>query len=210
MARYIDSVCKLCRREGLKLFFKGARCNSDKCAFERRSYAPGQHGQRRRAKVSEYALQLREKQKVKRLYGLMEKQFRNVFKKADRMKGVTGEHLLSLLERRFDSVVYRLGLAGSRREARQFIVHGKYHINGKPVNIPSYLLKLGDLVQVAEKNKNAENLKEAMESSEYRGIPQWLELDKENMKGTLKALPVREDITVPIQEQLIVELYSKV
>ncbi len=209
MARYIESVCKICRREGLKLFFKGERCYTDKCAFGRRSYAPGQHGQRR-SKVSEYALQLREKQKVKRLYGLMEKQFRNVFEKADRMKGVTGENLILLLERRLDNVVYRLGFADSRKEARQLVTHGKFLLNGRVVNIPSCTTRPGDIIQVTEQGRSLAGIKRALEGGERRVVPQWLELDKEALKGTLKSIPERGDTTVPIQEQLIIELYSKV
>ncbi len=209
MARYIESVCKVCRREGLKLFFKGDRCYTDKCAFERRSYAPGQRKKARRAKISEYALQLREKQKVKRLYGLMERQFRNTFKKAERLKGVTGENLIIMLERRLDNVVYRLGFADSRREARQFLMHGKFCVNGKVTNIPSYIMREGDTVELLEKGKKMDRIKKALETVDRRGVSQWLELDKQNFKGRLKTLPVREDVTLPIQEQLIVELYSK-
>ncbi|MEE8185162.1 MAG: 30S ribosomal protein S4 [Thermodesulfobacteriota bacterium] len=209
MARYIESVCKVCRREGLKLFFKGDRCYTDKCAFERRSYAPGQRKKARRAKISGYALQLREKQKVKRLYGLMERQFRNTFKKAERLKGVTGENLIIMLERRLDNVVYRLGFADSRREARQLLMHGKFCVNGKFTNIPSYIMKEGDTVELLEKGKKMERIKKALETVDRRGVSQWLELDKQNFKGRLKTLPVREDVTLPIQEQLIVELYSK-
>ncbi|MBI5286947.1 MAG: 30S ribosomal protein S4, partial [Deltaproteobacteria bacterium] len=179
-----------------------------KCAFERRSYAPGQHGQSR-GKLSEYALQLREKQKVKRMYSLMERQFHGLFKEAERLKGVTGENLLVLLERRLDNVIYRLGFADSRGEARQLVMHGHFTVNGRKVNIPSYLIKTGEEIQLREKTRKIARINEALEAVERRGIPQWLELDKSNYKGLVKALPKREDITMPIQEQLIVELYSK-
>lgn len=208
MARYIGSVCRICRREGLKLFLKGERCYSDKCAVERRSYPPGQHGQGR-VKVSEYGTQLREKQKVKRLYGLLEKQFRGTFAEADRQKGITGENLLSLLERRLDNMVYRMGLASSRNEARQLIKHNHFLVNGKKVNIPSYLLKTGDILQVSEKSRNVVRIQESLEAVQRRGVPSWLELDKNNFRCTVKTLPVREELTLPIKEQLIVELYSK-
>ncbi len=208
MARYLESVCRLCRREGLKLFLKGERCYSDKCAVERRSYPPGQHGQGR-VKVSEYGTQLREKQKVKRLYGVLEKQFRRYFAEADRLKGITGENLLKLLERRFDNMVYRMGFAGSRNEARQLVKHNHFLVNGKKVNIPSYLLKPGDTIQVREKSKNLVRIQEALEAVQRRGVPSWLELDKDNIKAVVKTLPVREELTLPIKEQLIVELYSK-
>jgi small subunit ribosomal protein S4 len=208
LARYIESVCKVCRREGLKLFFKGDRCYADKCAFERRSYAPGQGG-KRRGKVSEYALQLREKQKVKRFYGLMEKQFRNTFEKAERLKGITGENLIILLERRLDNVVYRLGFADSRREARQMVMHGKFSVNGRATNIPSYILREGDNIELLEKGRKMDRINKALETVDRRGVSQWLELDKQNFRGRLKTLPSREDVTLPIQEQLIVELYSK-
>jgi len=208
LARHSESVCKLCRREGVKLFLKGDRCYTDKCAFERRSYAPGQHGQAR-GKVTGYTLQLREKQKVKRLYGLLEDQFRGYFKKAERLKGVTGENLLVLLERRLDNVVYRLGFADSRRGARQLVMHGHFTVNGKEVNIPSYLVKLGEVIHLREKGRKITRINEALGVVERRGIPEWLELDKDNYRGVIKALPRREDITTPIKEQLIVELYSK-
>ena len=208
MARYRGSVCRLCRRENLKLFLKGDRCYSDKCAFDRRSYAPGQHGQRR-GKFSDYGVQLREKQKVKRTYGLPEKQFRLVFQKADRRKGITGTNLLLLLESRIDNVVYRLGFVNSRTQGRHFVRHNHFLVNGKKVNIPSYLIKLGDVVEIREKSRNIKCIEDSLAAVIRRGIPQWLELEKENYKGTVKSLPVREDITMPIQEQLIVELYSK-
>lgn len=208
MARYTESVCRLCRRENLKLFLKGERCYTEKCAFERRGYAPGQHGQSRK-KATDYGAQLREKQKVKRLYGLLERQFRNTFKEAERRKGITGEILLQLLERRLDNAVYRLGFASSRNEARQLVRHNHFLVNQTKVNIPSYLLKPGDVISVREKSKHLARIQEALEAVARRGVPSWLELEKEQMRGTVKALPSREDITLPIQEKLIVELYSK-
>lgn len=208
MARYRGSVCRLCRRENLKLFLKGDRCYSDKCAFDRRSYAPGQHGQRR-GKYSDYGVQLREKQKVKRLYGLHEKQFRLVFQKADRRKGITGTNLLLMLESRIDNVVYRLGFVNSRNQGRHFVRHNHFLVNGKKVNIPSYLVKPGDEIEIKEKSRNIKCIEDSLAAVIRRGIPQWLELEKEKYKGTVKSMPVREDITMPIQEQLIVELYSK-
>lgn len=208
MARYRDSMCRLCRRQGEKLFLKGERCVTNKCAFERRGYAPGEHGQRR-PKVSEYGLQLREKQKARRIYGVLERQFRNYFLKAERQKGITGENLLRMLECRLDNVCYRLGLGNSRQQARQLIRHGHILVNGKEVSIPSYLAKAGDEVRVCEKSKEMEVFKGALERIEQRGIPPWMLLEKEEMKGTVLHLPVREDITVPVNEQLIVELYSK-
>ncbi len=209
MARYTGSVCRLCRRENLKLFLKGDRCYSDKCAFERRPYPPGQHGQRRGGKFSDYRLQLREKQKVKRIYGVLETQFRGYYRRAERQKGITGTNLLILLERRLDNMVYRMGFASSRNQARQLVRHNHFLVNGKKVNIPSYLVKPGDVVEVREKSRKVAPILEAMETVVRRGIPNWIEVDKENFKGTLKALPNREDLTMPIQEQLIVELYSK-
>ena len=208
MARYTKSVCRLCRRENLKLFLKGERCYTEKCAIDRRNYPPGQHGQNRR-KFSDYGTQLREKQKVKRLYGILENQFRNTFKEADRQKGITGEILLSLLERRLDNTVYRLGFANSRNEARQLVKHNHFSVNQTKVNIPSYLVKPGDIIQLREKSKKVVRILEALEGVARRGVPQWLELDKEQLKGNVKGLPTREDITIPIQEKLIVELYSK-
>lgn len=209
MARYRGSVCRICRRENMKLFLKGDRCYSDKCAFDRRSYAPGQHGQRRRGKVSDYGIQLREKQKVKRLYGLSEKQFRLFFSRADRQKGITGNNLLVLLERRLDNVVYRLGFVNSRAQGRQFVRHNHFLVNGKKVNIPSYMIQADDVVEVREKSKKIQSINDSLDAVVRRGIPQWLELEKENFRGMIKGFPVREDITMPIQEQLIVELYSK-
>ncbi len=208
MSRYRGSVCRLCRRENMKLYLKGDRCYSDKCAFDRRSFAPGQHGQRR-GKYSDYGIQLREKQKVKRMYGLSEKQFRIVFSKADRQKGITGTNLLVLLERRLDNVVYKLGFVNSRTQGRHFVRHNHFLINGKKVNIPSYSVKVGDTVEIREKSKNMQTLEDSLEAVVRRGIPQWLEMEKDNKKGMVKTIPVREDITIPVQEQLIVELYSK-
>ncbi len=208
MARYTKSVCRLCRRENLKLFLKGERCYTEKCAIDRRNYPPGQHGQSRK-KFSDYGTQLREKQKVKRLYGILENQFRNTFKEADRQKGITGEILLSLLERRLDNTVYRLGFANSRNEARQLVKHNHFSVNQTKVNIPSYLVKPGDIIQLREKSKKVVRILEALEGVARRGVPQWLELDKEQLKGNVKGLPTRGDITLPIQEKLIVELYSK-
>jgi len=208
LARYTKSACRLCRRENLKLFLKGERCYTEKCAIDRRNYAPGQHGQNRR-KFSDYGAQLREKQKVKRLYGLLESQFRNTFKEADRQKGITGEVLLFLLERRLDNAVYRLGFANSRNEARQLVRHSHFSVNQSKVNIPSYLVKPGDVIEVREKSKKVVRIQEALEGVARRGIPQWLELDKDQMKGSVKSMPTREEITIPIQEKLIVELYSK-
>jgi small subunit ribosomal protein S4 len=192
----------------LKLFLKGERCYTEKCAIDRRNYAPGQHGQSRK-KFSDYGAQLREKQKVKRLYGLLESQFRNTFKEADRQKGITGEVLLFLLERRLDNAVYRLGFANSRNEARQLVRHSHFSVNQSKVNIPSYLVKPGDVIAVREKSKKVVRIQEALEGVARRGIPQWLELDKDQMKGNVKSMPTREEITIPIQEKLIVELYSK-
>jgi small subunit ribosomal protein S4 len=208
LARYRDSVCRLCRRENLKLFLKGDRCYSDKCAVERRAYAPGQHGQGR-GKRSEYGIQLREKQKVKWIYGLLESQFRGTFEKADRLKGVTGTNLLVLLERRLDNVVYRLGFANSRSQARQLVRHNHFMVNGRKVNIPSFLVRKGDTVSVKEKSQKIASIIESMEAVARRGVPQWLELEKGQFSGMIKSVPNREDLTMPIQEQLIVELYSK-
>jgi small subunit ribosomal protein S4 len=208
LARYIESVCRLCRRENLKLYLKGDRCYSDKCAVERRGYPPGQHGQGR-AKFSNYGVQLREKQKVKRMYGLMERQFRNFFSKAERQKGITGTNLLLLLERRLDNLVYRLGFANSRSEARQLVRHSHFTVNGKKVNIPSYLVRVGEVIELREKSRKNAKVGESLEAVARRGIPSWLELVKEQFRGRLVSLPAREDLTMPIKEQLIVELYSK-
>jgi small subunit ribosomal protein S4 len=208
LARYTGPSCRLCRRENMELFLKGDRCYTDKCAIKRRNYAPGQHGQGR-SKNSAYGIQLREKQKVRRIYGLLEKQFRSYFTEADRIKGVTGENLLSLLERRLDNVVYRLGFGASRSESRQLVRHGHFTLNGRKVNIPSIQTKVGDIIQLREKSKKIASINDALDAVTRRGIPQWLELDRDACKGNLKALPIREDITTPIQEQLVVELYSK-
>lgn len=209
MARYIGSVCRICRRENEKLFLKGDRCYSDKCAFDRRSYGPGEHGQRRKGKDSDYGIQLREKQKVKRIYGLSEKQFRLFFERSERQKGITGTNLLINLERRLDNVLYRLGFVNSRTQGRHFARHNHITVNGKKVNIPSYLIRQGDIIEVREKSRNIQAVNDALEAVARRGIPQWLELDKPNYKGFIKSFPVREDIVTPIQEQHIVELYSK-
>ncbi len=209
MARYRGSVCRICRRENMKLFLKGDRCYSDKCAFDRRGYAPGQHGQRRRGKPSDYGIQLREKQKVKNTYGLSEKQFRLFFNKADRQKGITGTNLLVLLERRLDNVVYRLGFANSRTQGRHFVRHNHFLVNGERVNIPSFLVKIGDTVEVAEKSRKVQAIVDSLDAVVRRGMPQWITVEKENFKGEIKSFPVREDLTLPMQEQLIVELYSK-
>jgi small subunit ribosomal protein S4 len=192
----------------MELFLKGDRCYTDKCAMKRRNYPPGQHGQGR-TKISDYGTQLREKQKVKRLYGLLEKQFRSYFGRADRMKGVTGANLLSLLERRLDNVVYRLGFASSRAESRQLVRHGHFTLNGRKATIPSMQVKAGDVVDLREKSRTVAAISDSMDAVVRRGVPQWLELDRDAFKGTVKSLPVREDIVTPIQEQLIVELYSK-
>ncbi len=194
----------------MKLFLKGERCYTDKCAFERRSYPPGQHGQAQmRAKRSDYGIRLREKQKVKRIYGVSEKQFGRYFDRADRMRGQTGHNLLQLLERRLDNVVYRLGFASSRMQARQMVAHGLFLVNGRPVDIPSYQVKVGDVIELKEKYRQNQFILDNLEAVIRRGVPQWLELDKDNFKGTVKALPTREDVTMPIQEQLIVEFYSR-
>ncbi len=208
MAKYHDSVCKLCRREGLKLFLKGDRCYTEKCAIDRRAYAPGQHGQAR-SKFSEYGTQLREKQKLKRVYGLLERQFKLTFQRADRAKGVTGENLLLGLESRLDNMVYRLGFANSRAEARQLVMHGHFLVNGRKVNIPSFICNPGDNIEVKEKSRSVARIAQAVEAVDRRGVPAWLELDKQAFKGTVKNLPQRTDLTMPINEQLIVELYSK-
>ena len=209
MARYTDSVCRQCRRENMKLYLKGDRCFSDKCAFDRRGYPPGEHGERRGRKISDYGIQLREKQKVKRMYGLSEKQFRLFFERADRQKGITGTNLLVLLERRLDNVVFRLGFVNSRAQGRQLVRHNHFSVNGKKVNIPSYLVSIGDAVEVREKSRKITAISDSMEAVVRRGIPQWLDLEKDNHKGLVKAFPVREDLTMPMQEQLVVELYSK-
>ncbi|NBU20151.1 30S ribosomal protein S4 [bacterium] len=208
MARCTGSVCRLCRRENQKLFLKGDRCYTDKCSFERRSYPPGQHGQGR-IKFSEYGLQLREKQKIKRIYGLLEGQFRNLFEKADRMKGVTGSNLLSMLERRLDNVAYRSGFANSRNEARHLVRHGHFSVNGRRVDVPSFLVSKGDMIQVRDKSKGVAKIAGALEAVKRREIPQWLELDSATMQAKVRDLPSRDDITAPMAERLVVELYSK-
>jgi len=208
VARYTGAVCRLCRREGLKLFLKGERCYTDKCAIERRNYPPGEHGQAR-PKFSEYSVQLREKQKLRRMYGVLEGQFRRYFEMADRAKGVTGEILLQLLERRLDNVVYRIGFATSRSEARQLVRHGHFRVNGRKVNVPSYLIRAGDSVGVRERSQKVTRIQEALELAQRRGIPDWLEVTPESFSGRVKALPVRSDLTMPINEKLVVELYSK-
>ncbi|HET9300547.1 MAG TPA: 30S ribosomal protein S4 [Candidatus Polarisedimenticolaceae bacterium] len=208
MARHTGPVCRLCRREGMKLFLKGDRCFKEKCAIERRGYAPGQHG-RRRSKVQGYGIQLREKQKVKRIYGVLERQFRNYFAKASQRKGITGANLLQMLERRMDNVVYRLGFASSRAMARQLVAHGHFLVNGKRVDIPAALVGVGALVSLSQGSRDNEEIKMCLDTAKGRGVPAWLELDADNFRGTVKTLPAREDVTMPIQEQLIVELYSK-
>jgi small subunit ribosomal protein S4 len=209
LARYTGSSCRLCRRENLKLFLKGDRCYGDKCAFERRPYAPGQHGQRRGGKISDYQLQLREKQKVKRIYGSLEKQFRRYYFQAEKQKGITGTNLLVLLECRLDNVVYRMGFSASRKQARQLVRQNHFQVNGNKVNIPSYQVKIGDVVEVKESSRKVKAILDAMETVVRRGIPGWMDIEKEKFKGTLTAIPNREDLTMPIQEQLIIELYSK-
>ena len=208
MARYTESVCRLCRRENLKMYLKGDRCYTDKCAIERRPYPPGQHGQGR-VKFSEYGVQLREKQKVKRMYGLLEADFRHAYANAAAAKGKTGENLLQYLEQRLDNVVFRLGFADTRAEARQLVRHGHFRVNGRKVDVPSFRVKVGDAVEVKDRSRKVARISEALEAVDRRGVPQWLELDKGGFKGTVKTNPAREDITMPIQEQLIVELYSK-
>jgi small subunit ribosomal protein S4 len=208
MARYTGPSCRLCRREGTKLFLKGDRCFTEKCAVERRAYPPGQHGQGR-TRTSDYGLQLREKQKVKRMYGLVEKQFRGTMDAASRMRGRAGENLLVLLERRLDNVVFRLGFATSRFEARQLVRHGHFEVGGRKVDVPSFRVKPGHRIVLREKSRQIARITEALEALERRSIPGWLELEKESFSGVVKAAPTREDITMPIQEQLIVELYSR-
>ena len=209
--RYIGPVCRLCRREDMKLFLKGDRCYTEKCGYERRAYAPGQHGQNKKKKLSSYGEQLREKQKqkVKRIYGISERQFRGYYHRAARMQGITGENLLTLLERRLDNIVYRLGLASDHAEARQMVLHRHIFVNGIRVNIPSYLVRIGDQIQLREKSRTNARISDNIASSEKRGVPRWLDLDKERFQGTIQAFPDREDLTLPIREQLIVELYSK-
>ncbi|MGH9492520.1 MAG: 30S ribosomal protein S4 [Terriglobales bacterium] len=209
MARYKDAVCRLCRREGMKLFLKGPKCFSEKCPIEKRNFAPGQHGKDRRPKIAGYGLQLREKQKAKRIYFTLEKQFRNYFEKAARSKGVTGEQLLQQLERRLDNVVYRLGFGVSRRQARQLVRHGHIAVNGKKVNIPSYQVSVGEEIAVRENSRKLVVIEVAQEFTSHQPAVSWLEVDRENLKGRVAALPKRENINLPVNEQLIVELYSK-
>ncbi|SHE71781.1 30S ribosomal protein S4 [Caloramator proteoclasticus] len=206
MARYSGPSCKLCRREGVKLYLKGDRCYSDKCALARRPYAPGQHGHNKK-KLTNYGVQLREKQKAKRIYGVLESQFRKYYEEADRLKGITGENLLRLLELRLDNVIFRLGFASSRAEARQLVRHGHFTVNGKKVNIPSYQVRVNDEIAVREKSKSSEKIKALMQVE--TNVPKWLTVDKENMVGRVVSLPQREDIDIPVNETLIVELYSK-
>jgi small subunit ribosomal protein S4 len=208
LARNLDAKCRQCRREGEKLFLKGEKCFTDKCSVERRSYAPGQHGQKQ-TRLSGYATQLREKQKVRRIYGVLERQFRKIYAAADRLRGVTGENLLQLLESRLDTVAYRMGFGASRTEARQIVRHNGILVNGKRVNIPSYVLRPGDVVEVVEKAKTQLRIKGAVEAAEQRGFPEWLEVDGKAMKGVFKAAPQRSDLPVTINESLVVELYSK-
>ena len=208
MARYRQSVCRLCRREAMKLFLKGDRCFTNKCAIERRNFPPGQHG-KRRSKILGYGIQLREKQKVKRFYGILENQFRLTFQKAERMRGVTGENLLSLLERRLDNVVHRLGFAASRAQARQLVRHGHVRVNGRKVNIPSYVVGAGAVVSVKERSRKNPLIAGAVETAKGRGVPAWLELNAAEFEGKVVALPKRADVALPVNEKLIVELYSK-
>lgn len=208
MARYTDAVCRLCRRENQKLFLKGTRCYTEKCSFNKRSYAPGQHGQARK-KVSEYGLQLREKQKTRRYYGILESQFRGYYEMAVKKAGVTGENLLAILESRLDNVVYRLGWATSRPEARQLVRHGHFEVNGKKVNIPSFLVSVNDTIAIRDKSRSSEKIKAILDTTDSRVVPAWLSVDKNALSATVAKMPAREDIDLPIEEHLIVELYSK-
>ena len=208
MAKYLGPVCRLCRREGMKLFLKGARCMTEKCAVERRTFPPGQHGQAR-PRASEYSTQLREKQKLKRVYGILERQFRGIFTKAERQSGITGENLLRMLERRLDNVVYRLGFAASRSEARVLINHGHFRVNGRKVNRPSFVVREGDVIEVKERSRAIVPIVAALEGIDSRGVPGWLDLDRANAKGTVRALPTKEEIALPVNEQLVVDLYSR-
>jgi len=209
MGRYVGPVCKLCRREGEKLFLKGSKCMTTKCPFERRGFAPGQHGQGRRTRLSDYGIQLREKQKIKRIYGLFEKQFRNYYKKADRMKGITGSNLILLLESRLDNVVFRLGFAPSRKAARQLVTHRHFNVNGRIVNVPSYITREGDVIEVRDKAKKMEVIHASMRRVKTDNGITWLELDKASMQGRVIQIPEREQIPLNVREQLVVELYSK-
>ncbi len=208
MARYTGAVCRLCRREGEKLFLKGERCYTDKCGLQRRAYAPGQHGQGRK-KLSEYGLQLREKQKARRYYGVLESQFAKYFEMANKKSGVTGDNLLFILESRLDNVIYRLGFGTSRPESRQLVRHGHFTVNGKKVNIPSYLVKVGDVIAIKEESKSSEKIKSVIETTSSRVVPKWLDLDNNTLTGKVVAVPERDDIDLPLEEHLIVELYSK-
>ncbi|MEE8124927.1 MAG: 30S ribosomal protein S4 [Nitrospirales bacterium] len=209
MAKYTGPVCRLCRREGVKLFLKGTRCMTEKCAIERRSYPPGQHGQSRRTRATEYGTQLREKQKLRRVYGMQEKQFLKTYHSAVRRKGITGEHLLSLLERRLDNVVYRLGFGSSRGHARQLVNHGHLLVNGRRVTIPSMTVNVGDAIEVREKSRQLVSVQAALEIAEGRGVPNWLDMERTLFKGTVQALPTKQDIDVLVNEQVVVELYSR-
>jgi len=209
MARYIGPVCRLCRREAMKLFLKGERCYTEKCAIEKRNFPPGQHGKTRKAKLAGYGLQLREKQKVKRIYGVLEDQFRRYFEQAERTRGITGETLLQLLERRLDNVAYRLGLATSRAQARQLVRHGHLTVNGRKVDIPSFSVKPGDVITVRQTSRKVPAILHALEEVKGRGVPEWLQFDAEGMSAKVGSVPTREQINLPVQEQLIVELYSK-
>lgn len=209
MARYKDALCRICRRQSEKLFLKGDRCMTEKCAVEKRKYAPGQHGQGRQSKLSDYGIQLMEKQKAKKTYGVLEKQFRKCFHGAEKQKGSTGEALLQMLERRFDNVVFRMGFAVNRREARQLISHGHFAVNGRKVGIPSYLVKIGDVVEVRESSKDLKTITENMSKVEHRRIPSWIQIDASNFKGKILHIPSKDEMQLPIHEQLIVELYSK-
>lgn len=208
MARYREALCRICRRQGEKLFLKGDRCFTDKCSVERRKYAPGQHGQKR-GKLSDYGIQLRTKQNVKDIYGVLERQFRRYFRIAERSKGATGEMLLQILERRLDNIIYRMGFTSNRRQARQFVGHGLFKVNGRAVNIPSYSVSEGDIIEVTEKAKDVPSIKDNLSKSLQRGLPQWVEVDPEQMRAKVLSIPTREEIPLPVQEQLIVELYSK-
>ena len=209
MARYIGPVCRLCRREGMKLFLKGERCYTEKCAIEKRNFLPGQHGKARKAKLAGYGLQLREKQRVKRIYGVLENQFRRYFEAADRQRGITGELLLQMLECRLDNVIYRVGFATSRAQARQLVRHGHFSVNGKKVDIPSYQVREGDIVAVRERSKQSAAVQHAIVEVKGRGIPEWLSIQADQLSGRVVSLPSRAQINLPVQEQLIVELYSK-
>jgi len=208
VANYNGPVCRNCRREGVKLFLKGTRCMTEKCAIERRSYPPGQHGQGRH-RVTDYSAQLREKQKLRRIYGLQERQFRGIFKKADRLEGVTGDNLVSLLERRLDNVVYRLGFAYSRKQARQMVTHGHLLVNGRKTDIPSFVTSMGDVIELRMKSRESLTIQAALDSAEGRGMVSWLEFDRNAFKGNVRALPTKDEIGIPVNEQVVVELYSR-